>query len=747
MSHSSNGPPSHPQASSGLGQSLRRPSYAAVAASVTPRLVTLDQPHASYGHHHPAASMQARGEQQPQALGMLARPRAGSTNMSMDVDGQAATARRGVWSGDWQGCPQHEDHPPFFTPSYLRQSRHTQRLRRAYDEHLAELHEHTRLNPPKPPPPLSASSSSGNLHKLHTSHIHHHQRPVVQDVLERHPPPSEEVDRSHPLPTRWSEEDKMAGLEIQGESGEEVRFGGATKTADEAASIRADHAMPRECGIYYFEVTVLSRGKDGLVGIGFSTRKAALNRLPGWEAESWAYHGDDGLFFASSASGKAYGPRFASNDVIGCGVNFRTNEAFFTKNGVYLGVAFNGIRSEKHYYYPSVGMKKPGEHLRINLGRTPFVFDIDHMMEQERQVVMAKIDKTDVSSLHPSDTESTLIHKLIGQYLAHEGYVDTAKAFAKDVHDQQQSLSNNPQPFTPPDSEDDIHAINRQKIRRSILDGDIDRALKYTSTYYPHVLEEERNRDIYFRLKCRKFIEMMRRYAELVTATSSPATVTKSVDSLGGNGHADGSARMAKRDNEEEDDEDEDDDEEDEEQDDEGEEAKGQDTQMELDDQLHREASHPPPDDDDSKIPTDDIDMDSPPSPSHPPPTTKKSHPKSSYMHKDLLLTSALHYGQELQAEFGADPRPRVKQELRELFAIIAYTDPGGSPLGALLDPRGRARCAEEVNGGVLVSLGQPASAALERLCAQTEAMLDEIAAKSGGGAALVNVREDFLRP
>ncbi|KAK0344079.1 hypothetical protein LTR59_009833 [Friedmanniomyces endolithicus] len=737
MSHSSNGPPSYPQSSSGLGQSLRRPSYAAVAASVTPRLVTLDQPHGSYGHHHhPAASMQARGEQQPQALGMLARPRAGSTNMSMEVDGQAGTARRGVWGGDWQGCPQHEDHPPFFTPSYLRQSRHTQRLQRAYDEHLAELHEHTRLNPPKPPPPLSASSSSGNLHKLHTSHIHHHQRPVVQDVLERHPPPSEEVDRSHPLPTRWSEEDKMAGLEIQGESGEEVRFGGATKTADEAASIRTDHAMPRECGIYYFEVTVLSRGKDGLVGIGFSTRKAALNRLPGWEAESWAYHGDDGLFFASSASGKAYGPRFASNDVIGCGVNFRTNEAFFTKNGVYLGVAFNGIRSEKHYYYPSVGMKKPGEHLRINLGRTPFVFDIDHMMEQERQVVMAKIDKTDVSSLHPPDTESTVIHKLIGQYLAHEGYVDTAKAFAKDVHDQQQSLSNNPQPFTPPDSGDDIHAINRQKIRRSILDGDIDRAMKYTSTYYPHVLEEERNRDIYFRLKCRKFIEMMRRYAELVTATSSPATA-KEVDSLEGNGHADAGTRIAKQ-GEEQDDEDEDDEEEDDEQDDEGEEAKGQDTQMELDDQLHREASHPPPDDD-SQIPTDDIDMDAPPSP-HPP------NKKSSYMQKDLLLTSALHYGQQLQLDFGADPRPRVKQELRELFAIIAYTDPGGSPIGGLLDPRGRAGIAEEVNGAVLVSLGQPASAALERLCAQTEAMLDETAAKSGGGAALVNVREDFLR-
>ncbi|TKA70907.1 hypothetical protein B0A55_07483 [Friedmanniomyces simplex] len=721
MAHSSSGPPSYPQPS-GLGQALRRPSYAAVAASVTPRLVTLEQS-GSHGHH-PAASMQARGEQQPQAVGMLARPRAGSMNMSMsmDMDGQggqtATTARRGVWGGDRLGCPQHEDHPPFFTPSYLRQSRHAQRLRRAYDEHVAELQEHARLNPPKPPPPLSASSSNGNLHKMHASHVH--QRPVVQDVLERHPPPSEEVDRSHPLPTRWSEEDKMSGLEIQSE-GTEVRFGGTTKTPDEAASIRADHAMPKECGIYYFEVTILSRGKDGLVGIGFSTRKAALNRLPGWEAESWAYHGDDGFFFACSASGKAYGPRFSSNDVIGCGVNFRTNEAFFTRNGVYLGVAFNGIKSEKHQYYPSVGMKKPGEHLRINLGRTPFVFDIDHMMEQERQAIMAKIDKADVSALHPPDTEGTLIHKLIGQYLAHEGYVDTAKAFAKDVHEQQQSLFRDPQPFTPPDSEDDIHAINRQKIRRSILDGDIDRALKYTSSYYPHVLEEERNRDIYFRLKCRKFIEMMRRYTELVTATSSPATVTKSIDSLGSNGHANTGTRTA-----------EDEDEEDDQEEDDGEE--GQDTQMELDNQLHRETSRPPRDD----IPTDDIDMDA---------SQEELPPKASFMKKDDLLTSALHYGQELQVEFGGDPRQQVKKELRDLFAIIAYPNPAESPIGALLDQRGRGRIAEEVNGAILVSLGKPSSAALERLCAQTEAMLDEVAAKGGGAAALVSVRDDFLRP
>jgi hypothetical protein len=45
------------------------------------------------------------------------------------------------------------------------------------------------------------------------------------------------------------------------------------------------------------------------------------------------------------------------------------------------------------------------------------------------------------------------------------------------------------------------------------------------------------------------------------------------------------------------------------------------------------------------------------------------------------------------------------------------------------------------------VSLGKPSSAALEKLCAQTEAFLDAVAAKAGGKAGMVNVREDFLRP
>lgn len=76
-----------------------------------------------------------------------------------------------------------------------------------------------------------------------------------------------------------------------------------------------------------------------MIGVGFSTQKVPLNRIPGWEPDSYAYHGDDGQCFSNTTSGKTYGPKFGTLDVIGCGINFRTGTAFFTKNGHFLGMS------------------------------------------------------------------------------------------------------------------------------------------------------------------------------------------------------------------------------------------------------------------------------------------------------------------------------------------------------------------------------------------------------------------------
>ncbi|KAK8211425.1 hypothetical protein M8818_003392 [Zalaria obscura] len=565
----------------------------------------------------------------------------------------------------------------------------------------------------------------------------------VQDVIERLPPAG--VDEElRPLPSRWSESDKCSGLEVLLD-GTEVRFQGVIKTSDEAAAVRSDHPMPRECGIYYFEVTILSKGKDPtLIGIGFSGPKVNLNRLPGWESESWAYHGDDGFSFACTASGKHYGPKFSTMDVIGCGVNFRTNTAFFTKNGNYLGEAFHSIKTEK--LFPSVGMKKPGEHLRVNFGQTPFVYDIDSMMEvrssdsdienhyagaftdlflqQERARIGAEIDR---STRRSKKEETALIQELVAQYLAHDGYVETARAFAQEVRDQRRQLGDD-DALEAMDPAEDIHAINRQKIRTAILNGDIDRALKYLKSFYPHVLESDRNRDIYFKLRCRKFIEMMRRCNDLQTGASSQA-MTDSTTSITSNGHTETKDDEA--------------------------DAGVFDHQMELDDQVQREShapslepvSIPPPlSTFDSPAPSDDpaeseaMDTTPDPAPTQPQPQPQPQDTKSSAMRHKQLLDKAIAYGQELQAEFSGDARSNYRKVLQDAFALLAYTDARGSVVGGLMEGRGRVEIAEEVNGAVMQSLGKPPSAAIEKCVAQTEVLLDMVQA-NGGEAALVDLR------
>jgi hypothetical protein len=344
-------------------------------------------------------------------------------------------------------------------------------------------------------------------------------------------------------------------------------------------------------------------------------------------------------------------------------------------------VAFHGIKANN--LYPSIGMKRANEHLRINFGRQPFAFDIDTMVLEDKRIALSEISKTNVPANDRRNDEDTLIKSLVSQYLAHDGYVETAKIFANEVNDADQSLSDK-RPYQLRSEEDDIHAIQRQRIRRSILDGDIDRALKYTASCYPHVLEAEQNRDVYFHLRCRKFIEMMRRYVDQGIMESSPITATKRGGSFGSFGRVGGAQG--------DDDDDEDDDDEDEEdaEDDEGDEESEEDaddesdTQMELDDQFQRETSNAHNRDDDHM----EISQELP--------------PRNSKLKGADLLAASIAYGQELSQEFSRDPKPHIKKHLNDIFSVMAYNSYEDSPVAHLFDVSGRTRIAEEVNGAIL---------------------------------------------
>ena len=581
----------------------------------------------------------------------------------VDIDGQAwrrpsSTCADVVSrSGDNMGCAIHDEHPPFFTPSYLRLSRHVHRLRMAWERHLKELHESMQRQSSNKVTHSQSPSLGTSPTGVKAPHQHHQMpRGPVQDIVERILPPLDE-DPTHPLPSNWNFDDRCPSLEILADSSEvRLSITPNPKNADVSACVRADHPMPRECGIYYFEVTILSQAK-GEVGVGFAKRNADLNRPPGWEADSWAYHADDGSTYASTMVGKPYGPKFSTGDVVGCGVNFLTSTAFFTLNGASLGEceqrggrvgtdaltrrigdAFSDLPTES--LYPFVGMRKANEHVRVNFGRFPFVFDIDSTVEKERANVFAKIRQADTSRLERADRsgdETTLIQNLIAQYLGHEGYVETFAAFACDRRDRRMASIADPVPL----DDDDGHAYKRQKIRRSILDGDIDRAIKYIETFYPRVLADDRHRDVWFRLRCRKFVEMMRRHAELSAAkpdsngASAPPDPDLDADS---------------------------------------------DMQMELDDQIHREVAPATP----------AVAATSSPPPSSPP---RSAHD---------LMNAIVAYGRDLQTNFGFDANPAYRKQLAAIFATLAYTDPTQSVVGDQLDPAGRVSIAEDVNGAIL---------------------------------------------
>lgn len=114
--------------------------------------------------------------------------------------------------------------------------------------------------------------------------------------------------------------------------------------------MRTPYPIPAACGLYYFEVKIISKGRDGYMGIGLTAQNFKPNRLPGWDKQSYGYHGDDGNSFSSSGNGKSYGPTFTTDDIIGCGVNLVTNQCFYTKNGHNLGIAFQDLPVRRHSF-------------------------------------------------------------------------------------------------------------------------------------------------------------------------------------------------------------------------------------------------------------------------------------------------------------------------------------------------------------------------------------------------------------
>ena len=90
------------------------------------------------------------------------------------------------------------------------------------------------------------------------------QRGVAFELTERsHSPSSTSISEPPLLPSKFNERDRCPVLELL-QDGMDAKFGGPAKGGDtDAASVRADHPIPSSCGVYYYEVHILSRGSQG----------------------------------------------------------------------------------------------------------------------------------------------------------------------------------------------------------------------------------------------------------------------------------------------------------------------------------------------------------------------------------------------------------------------------------------------------------------------------------------------------
>ncbi|XP_035679367.1 ran-binding protein 9-like isoform X1 [Branchiostoma floridae] len=294
-------------------------------------------------------------------------------------------------------------------------------------------------------------------------------------------------EKETPLPRSWSPKDKYNFIGLS-QNNLRVHYKGIGKNHKDAASVRATHPIPSSCGIYYFEVKIVSKGRDGYMGIGLSAQGVNMNRLPGWDKHSYGYHGDDGHSFCSSGTGQPYGPTFTTGDVVGCCVNLIDNTCFYTKNGHNLGIAFTDL---PHNLYPTVGLQTPGEIVDANFGQQPFVYDIEDYMREWHQKTRVTIESFPVPD-HKGEWQKTL-QRMVSTYLVHHGYCSTAEAFAKSTG----------QSFT----EELTSMKNRQRIQKLVLAGRMGEAIDTTQSLYPGLLE--RNPNLLFVLKCRQFVEMV----------------------------------------------------------------------------------------------------------------------------------------------------------------------------------------------------------------------------------------------
>uniref|UniRef100_A0A183C274 B30.2/SPRY domain-containing protein n=1 Tax=Globodera pallida TaxID=36090 RepID=A0A183C274_GLOPA len=172
-------------------------------------------------------------------------------------------------------------------------------------------------------------------------------------------------------------------------------------------SVSAEQPIPKiKSGIFYYEVKILAREFSNPIYIGLGPTKGiprgkVIGRIEG----GYAYD-DKGRFWGHEVKGCHYStftkrpyvdgqPPFAKfvrsvvndvvvevfiiGDVIGCGVNLKTRQIIYTRNGVLLKTTGLLVDSDADLF-PNVSLSAPGSKIEANFGPKDFKFNINDLI-------------------------------------------------------------------------------------------------------------------------------------------------------------------------------------------------------------------------------------------------------------------------------------------------------------------------------------------------------------------------------
>jgi len=175
------------------------------------------------------------------------------------------------------------------------------------------------------------------------------------------------------------------------------------------------------------------------VSIGFAARRLA--HLHDAHSHSYQWRARDGkvmggpaagdlrtgLHASTPARGREYGPTFGPGDTVGCGLDVSQHTIYFTKNGVVIGSAFQGVPcSDEHTpLLPTAGLHAPGERVRLNFGGSPFAFDLEAYRAARDEQLESQLDAIKVPQ--------HALRQMVVQYLLREGYAASASALETDT--------------------------------------------------------------------------------------------------------------------------------------------------------------------------------------------------------------------------------------------------------------------------------------------------------------------------